>query len=92
MARSMAVTVRLEPAVGEKLAALARNTKRSKADLASEAIASDVDLNAWQVAHIADALEQEDMGTAGVPHTEVVAWLDSWGTDHELPRPGPKQR
>lgn len=23
-----------------------------------------------------------------IPHEEVKAWLESWGTDHELPRPG----
>lgn len=27
-----------------------------------------------------------------VPHEEVAAWLDSWGTDHELPCPRPKPR
>ncbi|MGO9173585.1 MAG: CopG family transcriptional regulator [Rhodomicrobium sp.] len=25
-----------------------------------------------------------------VPHEEVVKWLKSWGTPHELPRPEPK--
>jgi predicted transcriptional regulator len=87
----MTVTVRLEPEVGEKLAALARYMKRSKADLASEAISSYVVLNAWQVAHIKEALEADDSGAAGVPHREVAAWLGSWGTDHDLPRPEAKK-
>ncbi len=25
----------------------------------------------------------------GIPHEDVVAWLESWGTDHELPPPIP---
>lgn len=29
---------------------------------------------------------QADAGI-GVLHDEVVAWMQSWGTDHELPRP-----
>ena len=90
MARSTTVTVRLEPEVSEKLAALARDTKRSKASLANEAIASYVDLNAWQVTHITNAVEEDRSDAAGVPHEEVAAWMESWGTDHELPRPAPK--
>ena len=85
------MTVRLKPEVSEKLAALARDMKRSKAYLASEAIASYVDLNAWQVTHITEALEEDASDAAGVPHEEVVAWMESWGTDDELPRPTTKK-
>jgi len=52
MAKSTTMTVRLAPEVSEKLESLAHDTKRSKAYLAGEAIASYVELNAWQVAHI----------------------------------------
>src|SRR5438128_4729789 len=44
MAKSAVMTVRLTPEVSEKLEALARDTKRSKSYLASEAIESYVDL------------------------------------------------
>jgi len=89
MAKLTTVTVRLKPEVKDKLDALARDTKRSKAYLASEAIGRYVDLNDWQVAHIKAALAEDDAGGPGVPHQEVVRWIDSWGTDHELPRPEP---
>ena len=46
MAKSAMMTVRLTPELSEKLEALARDTKRSKSYLASEAIASYVDRNA----------------------------------------------
>jgi RHH-type rel operon transcriptional repressor/antitoxin RelB len=56
MVKSTMMTVRLAPEVKEKLDALARTTKRSKSYLASEAIETYVNLNAWQVAHIQAAL------------------------------------
>jgi len=91
MTKSAMMTVRLTPEVREKLEALARDTKRSKSYLASEAIETFVDLNAWQVAHIKAALAEDEEGGPGVPHEKVVEWLESWGTDHELPRPEPKK-
>jgi RHH-type rel operon transcriptional repressor/antitoxin RelB len=89
MAKSTMMTVRLKPEVSEKLEALARDTKRTKSYLASEAIESYVNLNEWQVAHIKAALAEDEQGGPGVPHAEVAEWMASWGTDHELPRPEP---
>ena len=51
MTKSTMMTVRITPEVKDKLDALARDTKRSKSYLASEAIETYVNLNAWQVAH-----------------------------------------
>jgi predicted transcriptional regulator len=70
----------------EKLAALARDRKRSKPDLASEAIAAFVDVDAWQVAHIKESLDEARSGAPGVLHEDVVRWVASWDTGHELPR------
>jgi predicted transcriptional regulator len=91
MAKSAMMTVRLTPEVSEKLEALARDTKRSKSYLASAAIESYVDLNAWQVAHIKAALAEDEAGGPGVPHEEAMRWMESLGTDHELPQPEPKK-
>jgi predicted transcriptional regulator len=91
MAKTTTMTVRLRPEVSEKLETLARDTKRSKAYLASEAIEAYVALNFWQVAHIKRALEEDESSAPGVPHAEVVSWMESWGTDHELPPPRPKR-
>jgi RHH-type transcriptional regulator, rel operon repressor / antitoxin RelB len=85
------MTVRLAPEISEKLGALARDTNRSKSYLAGEAIASFVDVNAWQVARITRALDDARSGGPGVRHSEVAEWMNSWGTDHPLPRPEPKQ-
>ena len=91
MAKSAMMTVRLTPEVSEKLEALARDTKRSKSYLASEAIESYVDLNAWQVAHIKAGLAEDEAGGPGVPHEEAMRWMESLGTDDELPRPEPNK-
>lgn len=48
-------------------------------------------LSAWQIAHIKAALAEDDEGGPGVSHEEVMRWLESWGTDHELPRPTPRK-
>ena len=73
MAKSITMTVRLKPEVSERLEMLARDTKRSKAYLASEAIEAYVELNSWQVAHIKRALEEDESSVPGVPHEEVVS-------------------
>jgi predicted transcriptional regulator len=39
------------------------------------------------VKEIKHRLDEAKAGAPGVPHERVVEWLDSWGTDHELPRP-----
>jgi predicted transcriptional regulator len=77
--KNTTMTVRLPPDVGEKLEALAR-----------EAIAAFVERNGWQVARIKAALHDALSGRPGVPHKEVQTWMDSWYTDHELPRPTPE--
>ena len=87
MMKSATMTVRLSPELDDKLAALARDRKRSKSDLASEAIAAFVDVDAWRVAHIKESLEEARSGAPGVLHEEVVRWVASWGTRHELTRP-----
>jgi len=92
MAKSAMMTVRLSPETSEKLEALARDTKRSKSYLATEAIEAYVNLNAWQVARIKEALEEAESGAPGIPHEDVVKWMESWGTDHELPTPRKSSR
>lgn len=91
MPKSATMTVRLSRELDEKLAGLARERKRSKADLASEAIAAFVDVDAWQVGRIKESLDEAKSGAPGVRHEDVVRWVESWDTEHELPRPQPKK-
>lgn len=87
MAKSTTMTVRIPPEVSDKLDVLARDTKRTKAYLAGEAIASYVEHNAWQVARIKASFDDARSGSPGVPHATVEQWVKSWDTDSELPRP-----
>ena len=89
MAKSTTMTVRIPPKIGEKLDELARDTNRTKAYLAGEAIAEFVERNAWQVAHVKAALEDANSGSPGIPHEDIERWMDSWDTAEELPPPEP---
>ena len=90
MAKSTIMTVRIPPEVSDKLDALARDTSRTKAYLAGEAIASYVECNAWQVARIKASLDDAASGSPGVPHAAVEQWVASWDTEGELPPPEAK--
>jgi predicted transcriptional regulator len=90
--KNTTMTVRIPLEISSKLDGLARDTKRSKAYLAGEAISSYVQRNAWQVARIKDSLEDAKSGTPGIPHEEMERWVESWGSDNELPPPEPVHR
>ena len=67
MAESTTISVRLEPAVKERLEQLADATHRSKSFLAAEAIRAFVELNEWQVQEIQAALKEADAGDFAKP-------------------------
>jgi predicted transcriptional regulator len=87
MPSTVTFSVRLPTTRREQLEALAKSTGRSANHLANEAIASYVDANAWQVEEIRKAVAKADAGGPFVPHEQVAPWLESWGTDDELPPP-----
>jgi len=92
MPKNATMTVQLSPELDEKLEALARDRKRSKSDIASEAIAAFVDVDAWQVEHIKASLDEARSGAPGILHEDVVRWVGSWDSERELPRPAPRKR
>ena len=88
---STTLTIRVDEDAKEQLQALAKSTGRSSSYLAAEALKQYLDLQAWQIAGIQKAIDSiEKEGT--IPHEEVVAWIESWGTDNEQPRPKPRLR
>ncbi|MBV9014810.1 MAG: hypothetical protein JO213_08745 [Alphaproteobacteria bacterium] len=50
-------------------------------------MASYVEMNTWHTARIKKALAEARSGAPGVPHNEVVRWVESWGTENERPKP-----
>jgi predicted transcriptional regulator len=86
------LTLPLTPALKERLADLARDMGRNPAEVARMATDAYIEANAGQVRQIREALDEANSGEPGVPHEEVMDWLASWGTDHELPRPTPRRK
>jgi RHH-type transcriptional regulator, rel operon repressor / antitoxin RelB len=80
-------TIRVEQEYLDRLNALAQRTGRSKDLLAAEALAAYLAVQEWQVEAIREAVEAADSGATPVEHATVAAWLRSWGSEDELPRP-----
>ena len=89
MARPTELTLHLRPEIIASLDELAGMTRRSRAELAEAALAQYLDVQRWQIEGIRAAIEEADLGAPGIPHERMAAWLDSWGTDDELPPPEP---
>jgi predicted transcriptional regulator len=87
MSKSVPVSTLVSPEPKQRLQRLAAETDRSEADLVAQAIEQFVDLNAWQVAEIRERFAAAKAGEPGIAHERVAEWLESWGTDHELPPP-----
>ena len=83
---SGSTTVRARPELVERIAELARDTGSSPEELA-QAVEAYRDQEQWQLEAIDEAIVEDESGAPGIPNEEVMRWLESWGTDHELPPP-----
>ena len=77
---SATMTIRLEPALKERLDHLAEATQRSKSFLAAQAIREFVDLNEWQIQEIRNALAEAD-NEEFASDDLVREVLGKWGVD-----------
>ncbi len=82
-------TVRLQPELEQSLQAMAGSTHRSKSWLINQAVKEfiarqDIEQNRWQ--QTLQAMESVAQGRV-VSGEAVHTWLESWGTDKELPPP-----
>ena len=80
------LSVRLPAEIGARLDRLARETSISKSRLAKDAIVAYLDEQEHQLERIREGLADAAAGRV-VPHDEVARWLESWGTEDELPPP-----
>lgn len=87
MTKSTTVSVRLDRETRDKLEALARTTRRSKSFLAAEAISSYVEVNAWQVEGIAQAIEKADRGGPFVTQGDAERYLEGLARGEKPERP-----
>ena len=86
MGKSTTITIRVEQEVRDRLEGQAEIQNRSKSYLANQAIEEYLDTQEWQIEGIKKAVQSLDAGK-GVPHQQVMDWLQSWDSDNELPKP-----
>ena len=80
------ILVELAPDIQARLAALAVDRQQPVSDLAAEVISQYFALDSWEHRHIRTGMAELEAGL-GVANERVMNWLDSWGTENELPAP-----
>ena len=80
------ILVQLDAAVQARLAALAEDRQQPVSDVAAEVISIFFATDSWEHKHIRAGLAEMEAGE-GVSNERVMEWLDSWGTENELPAP-----
>jgi predicted transcriptional regulator len=80
------VSVDLDPALGNRLAALAVALGRSQAWVIEQAVNEFLVQQEWQLSAIDEGIAAADAGRV-VAHEDVVAWVQSWGQPDERPMP-----
>ena len=83
MTASTTMTIRLDPAVKDRLGRLAEGTRRSRSFLAAEAVAAYVDRELSMIEGIELGLADAKAGRT-VPHAEAMAQLDAVIEEAEL--------
>ena len=83
------MTLRLDDETNERLSKLAGATDRSKAYLTTQALKLFLENNEWQVQEIKEAITEADSVSPDqfVDNETVMAWMETWGTDHESQPP-----
>ncbi len=88
---TMAMTqfsMRLPEELKSSLKEISKLSHRSQSQIATKAIAEYVEKNEWKMKAIAEAVEEADKGIF-ISHGKIDSWLDSWGSENELPAPTP---
>ena len=83
------MTIRLDDETNNRLTNLAGATDRSKAYLTMQALKLFLENNEWQVQEIKEAVAEADTASPDqfVDNETVMAWMETWGTDHESQPP-----
>ena len=81
------LTLRLPAHLVARLEAFAALTAGSASDLVEEALVPFLDYEEAKYAAVADAIAASRAGEKPIEHERMVEWLNSWGTENELPPP-----
>ena len=88
MSDDVSIRLRLSADLKQQLDTLARTTKRTRSDLAADALQRFVDQDKDEIEHIRQALEASHRPDARfVPHDQAMAWIRSRGTATPLAKP-----
>ncbi|MCP4041141.1 MAG: ribbon-helix-helix protein, CopG family [Gammaproteobacteria bacterium] len=82
------LSIRVPEELKAQLDSLSEATSRSKSYIAVEALSEYVRRNAWKVKEIQEALKEADKGVF-ISQEAMAKWVDSLGTNNELPPPKP---
>jgi predicted transcriptional regulator len=80
------ILVQLDPEVQARLTALAEDRRQPLSEAAAEVISMFFAPDSWEHKHIRAGIAELKAGK-GVSNERVTEWLDSWGTENELPAP-----
>jgi predicted transcriptional regulator len=80
------ILIQLDPVVEARLAAFAQDRQQPVSDAAAEVITTFFDPESWEHKHIRAGMAELDAGE-GIANERVMEWMDSWGTERELPAP-----
>jgi predicted transcriptional regulator len=86
MGKTAPVSIRLDTALNDRVAAIAAVLDRPKSWVIEQAVQDFVAVQEWQLAAIDEGIAAADTGRV-VAHEDVVAWVQSWGRPDELPMP-----
>ena len=79
-------SIRIDDSIRAELEKICDLTERSKAYITSKAIEEYVARNSWKIEALKKAKDDADKGEF-ISHDAMKAWVDSLGTDNELPDP-----
>lgn len=79
-------SIRIEDEVRDKLEKICTLTERSKAYITSKAIEEYVERNSWKVESLKQAKKEAAKGEF-ISHESMGDWINSLGTENELPAP-----
>ncbi len=86
MAKTLPVSIRLPEALNGEVAAIAAALDRPKSWVIEQAVRDFVAVQHWHLAAIDEGIAAADAGRVAA-HEDVVAWVESWGREHEPPPP-----
>jgi RHH-type transcriptional regulator, rel operon repressor / antitoxin RelB len=87
VANVVTLTVELPRELYDRLSALAQESDQSALSLLTEAVHTYVEAEEEDLRDLDEAIARADAGGPFIEHAVVAAWLDSWGTENELPPP-----